>query len=173
MKWWSCWAGGNEFLSNTSGPHRINLWIYIHRLYYCNVSCSILKINLHWQLSTQILSADMALLTAQPHINAVTNYKQVRTNRPRCCPPCWMLWWNKNLRRPALSCDALWSLSERKNWEPNSCQSRATPECLELPLQWLHLQCGKATLLQAFCAHSCQTLFSLDQNYYRNVDQMA
>lgn len=33
---------------------------------------------LHWQLSSQIPSADVALITAGPHIKAVTNYKQVR-----------------------------------------------------------------------------------------------
>lgn len=46
------------------------------------MSCNI-NLNLHWQLSSQIPSADVALITAGPHIKAVTNYKQVRRRSRR------------------------------------------------------------------------------------------
>lgn len=54
--------------------------------------------NLFWQLSSQIPSADVALITAGPHIKAVTNYKQVRggvkIKRGCYCETFFSSFWN-------------------------------------------------------------------------------
>lgn len=77
-----CWAGENQLIVHVItyklAVNRISLLIYVNRLYYCNICHVAINPDLYWQLSSQIPSADVALITAGPHIKAVTNYKQVR-----------------------------------------------------------------------------------------------
>lgn len=73
--------------------------------------------HLSWQLASQMPSANVALITAGPHIKAVTNYKQVRVReRQRIMAWLWeanvttsFLWYTRTVK--LFNCFSLHCLS--------------------------------------------------------------